>query len=195
MTKVVADITMSLDGYVTGPDPDVEHGLGHGGEPLHDWVMDPDDVDARELQTSFDRSGAVIMGRNLFDVVDAPEGWSDEMGYGAQHAGRPPFFVVTHSRPEAVRLQLDFTFVTGGVTAAVEQARPAAGEKDVFIMGGGDVIAQAIEAGVVDELNLHIAPMVVGDGVPLFRGLSLRQFRQSDVRVSRNANHVTYALD
>jgi dihydrofolate reductase len=194
MTKVVADITMSLDGYVTGPDPDVEHGLGHGGEPLHDWVMKPDDVDAQELQRSLDRSGAVVMGRNLFDVIDAPQGWNDDMGYGAQHAGRPPFFVVTHSRPPSVRLALDFTFVTDGVAAAVAQARPAAGEKDVFIMGGGAVIAQAIEVGLVDELNLHIAPMVVGDGAPLFRGVSLHQFRQTDVRVSRNATHITYVV-
>src|SRR5438552_1035820 len=111
MTKVVADITMSLDGYVTGPDPDLEHGLGHGGEPLHDWVMDSDDVDAQELQTAVDRSGAVVMGRNLFDVIDAPQGWSDEMGYGAQHAATPPYFVVTHAKPESLRLPLDFTFV------------------------------------------------------------------------------------
>src|SRR5688500_2371596 len=115
MTKVVADITMSLDGFVTGPDPGLESGLGRGGEPLHDWVMEGNDVDAAVLQLSMDESGSVVMGRRLFDVIDGPHGWSDDMGYGAGHAGAPPFFVVTHSAPKEIRLDLDFTFVTEGV--------------------------------------------------------------------------------
>ena len=102
MTKVIADITMSLDGFVTGPDPDLEHGLGHGGEPLHVWAFSDDEVDAAELKESTERSGAVVMGRRLFDIIDGPGGWNDEVGYGAEQVGTPPFFVVTHAKPETI---------------------------------------------------------------------------------------------
>jgi len=89
MTRVIADISMSLDGFVTGPDPDVEHGLGHGGEPLHTWAIDSDDeVDAKVLADATGLSGAVVMGRRLFGTIDGPKGWNDEMGYGA---GTPLF--------------------------------------------------------------------------------------------------------
>ena len=84
--STVADISMSLDGFVTGPDPDLDHGLGHGGEPLHTWAIDSDDeIDAEVLATR-PTSGAVVMGRRLFDIIDGPKGWNDEMGYGAAHA-------------------------------------------------------------------------------------------------------------
>lgn len=93
MTKVIADISMSLDGFVTGPDPDVDHGLGHGGEPLHTWAIESDDpVDAEVLRDATEQSGAVVMGRRLFDIIDGPKGWNDEMGYGADLAATPPFF-------------------------------------------------------------------------------------------------------
>ncbi|HEX9994943.1 MAG TPA: hypothetical protein VGB14_18605, partial [Acidimicrobiales bacterium] len=121
MTRVIADISISLDGFVTGPDPSNEQGLGAGGEALHEWALASDDeVDAAVLREAVERSGAVIMGRRLFDIVDGPGGWNDEMGYGAGLAATPPFFVVTHSPPAQVRLDLRFTFVTGGVAAAVE---------------------------------------------------------------------------
>ena len=192
MTKVVADITMSLDGFVTGPGADPQHGLGIGGEPLHDWVMQPDDVDTDVLREATEMSGAVVMGRRLFDVVDGPDGWNDEMGYGAGLAATPPFFVVTHSPPAQVRLGLRFTFVTEGPAAAVEQARPAAGDKAVFVMGGGDVIRQCLDAGVVDELRIHLAPIVLGAGTPLFEGSGRHEMVQRSVRVSTNATHVVY---
>ena len=191
---VVADITMSLDGYVTGPKPDLEHGLGHGGEPLHNWVMNDDPVDAAMLQRSVDRSGAVVMGRRTFDLVDGPHGWSDEMGYGAGHAAMPPIFVVTHEPPTSWRLGDRFRFATGGVGDAVAQARAAADDKDVVVMGGGDVIRQALDEGLVDELLLHIAPMVLGDGAPLFDGAQLRELEQVSVEVSPFATHVTYRV-
>jgi dihydrofolate reductase len=194
MTKVIADITMSLDGFVTGPDPDLEHGLGHGGEPLHEWAFSNDPVDAAQLSTGTERSGAVIMGRRLFDIIDSPLGWNDEVGYGAREAGSPPFFVVTHAAPETRRLELDFTFVTDGVASAIEQARKAAGSKDVVIMGGGDVIGQALDAALVDELRLHLAPIVLGDGTPLFNGVGRIEMRQTDVQISPHAAHLTYEL-
>ncbi len=194
MTKVIADITMSLDGFVTGPDPDLEHGLGHGGEPLHEWVFNDDEVDAQVLADSTERSGAVVMGRRLFDIVDGPGGWSDEVGYGAREVGKPPFFVVTHSKPESIRLALDFTFVTDGIASAIELARAAAGTKDVVVMGGGDVVRQCVDDGLADELVLHLAPIVLGAGTPLFEGAARRQLRQREVRVSTYATHLTYEV-
>lgn len=195
MTKVVADISMSLDGFVTGPDPDPEHGLGAGGEPLHIWAVESDsDVDRRVLREATEATGAVVMGRRLFDIVDGPHGWSDEMGYGAALATTPPFFVVTHSPPGAVRLGLRFTFVTDGIAAAVDQAGGAAGDKDVVVMGGADVVRQCVDLGLIDELRIHLAPILLGAGTPLFAGCSRRQLVQRSARVSPYATHLTYTL-
>jgi dihydrofolate reductase len=103
VTKVVADISMSLDGYVTGPDPDLEHGLGRGGEPLHTWAVDSGGgIDAEILREATAATGAVVMGRRLFDIVDGPHGWSDDMGYGAGLAATPPFYFSPHLRAERV---------------------------------------------------------------------------------------------
>src|SRR5439155_331577 len=139
-------------------------GLGDAPE-LHTWVMQQDAVDTEILERATAESGAVVMGRRLFDVVNAPDGWNEDMGYGADQTGTPPFFVVTHSPPRDVRLERElgmrFTFVSDLVTA-IDQARSAATHGDVVIMGGGDVIGQALEQGLVDELRLHLAPMVLG---------------------------------
>ena len=195
MTKVIADISMSLDGFVTGPDPGPASGLGRGGEALHDWAMCSDDeVDAAVLREATDRSGAVVMGRRLFDIIDGPHGWSDEVGYGAGLAATPPFFVVTHSPPAELRLGLSFTFVTGGMPAAIEQARAAAGDRDVVVMGGAAVVTQCLDQGLLDELHLHLAPIVLGAGTPLFAGCGRRLLVQRSVRTSPSATHLTYAL-
>ncbi|MFC4494385.1 dihydrofolate reductase family protein [Streptomyces ovatisporus] len=194
MAKVVADITMSLDGYVTGPDPGPEQGLGRGGEPLHAWVESDHEVDRDVLREIAEAPGAVVMGRRLFDVVDGPHGWSDEMGYGAEHSTRPRFFVATHTVPERVRLDLDFTFVTDGLASVMDQAKAAAGDKDVFVMGGGDVIRQCVDAGLADELIIHLAPIVLGAGTPLLVDCHHRRLVQRDVRISPNAVHLVYAL-
>ena len=195
MTKIVADITMSLDGYVTAPGADLEHGLGMDGEVLHDWALESEDpVDEEVLATATEQTGAVIMGRRLFDIVDAPAGWSDDMGYGAHHAAVPPVFVVTHTPPASVRLGPRFRFVPEGLGAAVEQARAAAGTKDVVIMGGGDVVGQSIAEGLIDELRLHLSPIVLGGGTPMFLPDVRRQFRQVEVKVSAYATHLRYEL-
>jgi dihydrofolate reductase len=192
--KVIADITLSLDGFVTGPGADLDHGLGDA-EHLHDWVFAQDAVDTEILEHATVSSGAVVMGRRLFDTVDAPNGWSDTMGYGAQQAATPPFFVVTHTAPIDVRLTrelgLRFTFVNG-LENAIDRARAAATHGHVVIMGGGDVIGQALEADLVDELRLHIAPMLLGGGTPLFRAGTRQHYRQGQVRPSSNAVHVVY---
>jgi dihydrofolate reductase len=194
MPKVIADITMSLDGYVAPPATDSPHDVGDVDE-LQTWVMDQDPVDTETLERATAATGAVVMGRRLFDIVDAPGVWTKDGGYGAQFAGTPPFFVVSHSAPQDVRLErevgLRFTFVNG-VTTAVEQARAAAGDGHVVIMGGGDVIGQAIEQGLVDELHLHLAPMLLGGGTPLFRAGTRQMYRQREVRPSSNAVHLVY---
>jgi dihydrofolate reductase len=194
MPKVIADISMSLDGFVTGDGADEQHGLGDAPE-LHTWVMQQDAVDTEILEQSTAQSGAVVMGRRLFDVVNGPDGWNEEMGYGADKAGTPPFFVLTHSPPHEVRLErqlgMRVTFVSDLVTA-IDQARAAATHGDVVIMGGGDVVGQALEQGLVDELRLHLAPMVLGGGTPLFKPGTRQMYRQRDVRPSRNAVHLTY---
>jgi dihydrofolate reductase len=203
MTRIVADITASLDGYVTGPNAGPGNGLGDGGEPLHRWVFAGDPEDERILQASTERSGAVIMGRNLFDVIDAPDGWSDELGYGAHEVGRPPFFVVTSTPPGQRRLtNLDFTFVTPGRAAAVERARAAAEQRseaagrdlDVVLMGGGALVGSAVSAGLVDAFILHLSPIILGGGDPLFRDPVRRELVQREVVVTPYATHLTYDL-
>jgi dihydrofolate reductase len=194
MPKVIADITMSLDGYVTGPGADEQHGLGDAPE-LHAWVMQRDAVDDEILEQSTEASGAVVMGRRLFDVVNGPDGWNEDMGYGADQTGTPPFFVVTHSPVEDVRLErelgMSVTFA-GDLISAIDQARAAATHGHVVIMGGGDVIGQALEQGLVEELRLHLAPMLLGGGTPLFKTGTRQMYQQRDVRPSQNAVHITY---
>ncbi|CAN7228093.1 dihydrofolate reductase family protein [Knoellia sp. LjRoot47] len=194
MTHVVADISVSLDGFVTGPGAGPDNGLGDGAEGLHAWVFSGDDVDRAVLEEATVATGAVVMGRHLFDVIDGPHGWNDEVGYGAGHAAKPAFFVVTSSEPESVRLadSHDFTFVLDGPAAAVEQARSVAGDKDVYVMGGGEVVRGCLDAGVVDRLSLHVSPLVLGAGTSLFEGSVPRTLVQREVRVSPHAVHVTY---
>ena len=194
MSKVIADITMSLDGYVAPPSADSREGVGDVDE-LQTWVMDQDPVDTEILERATAATGAVVLGRRLFDIVDRPGVWTKDMAYGAQPAGKLPFFVVTHSVPRDVRLErelgLQFSFVND-LTAAIDQARIAATDGHVVIMGGGDVIGQAIEKGLVDELHLHLSPMLLGGGTPLFRAGTREKYRQREVRHSTNAVHLTY---
>lgn len=170
MSRVVGDITISLDGFVTGPGADPEHGLGRGAEDLHAWVWSGDATDRAVLEEATAQTGAVVMGRALF--------------------------VVTSSEPDTVRLASthDLTFVLDGPAAAVGLARPAAGERDVVVMGGAAVIRGCLEAGLLDELRLHLAPVVLGAGTSLFDGATHRVLVQRDVRVSPNATHLTYVV-
>lgn len=204
MTRIVADISMSLDGYVTGPSPGPDNGLGEGGDALHAWAFSDDPQDRRIMSESTARSGAVILGRNLFDVVDGPGGWNDEVGYGAREVGKPAFIVVTGSPPESVRLtDLDWTFITTGVHDAVATARQRAEEAssdsgqdlDVFVMGGGAVIGSALAAGLLDALTVHLAPVVLGGGTPLFtRDTPRTLLTQRSVIQTSAATHLTYEV-
>lgn len=201
MTRIIADISFSLDGLVTGPDPRPDNGLGTGGEALHTWAFSDDPDDRRLLRESTSRSGAVVLGRRLFDIVDGPQGWNDDTGYGAGEVGTPAFVVVTSSPPESVRrADLDWTFVTTGLTDAVgaarERAEAASAERgtdlDVVLMGGGATIGSALDAGLLDVLRVHLAPVVLGTGTPLFTGGSRRTLVQRSVLTTPNATHLTY---
>jgi dihydrofolate reductase len=201
MTRVIADISVSLDGFVTGPDPGPDSGLGTGGEALHTWAFSDDPEDRRLLREATARSGAVVLGRRLFDLVDGPNGWNDETGYGAGEVGKPAFVVVTSTPPESVRLtDLDWTFVTSGLSDAVAAARERAEaasstsgqDLDVVLMGGGATIGSALAAGLVDELRLHLAPVVLGAGTPLFTGGASRTLVQRSVMQTSTATHLTY---
>lgn len=201
MTRIIADISVSLDGFVTGPDPGPGNGLGTGGEALHTWAFSDDPDDNKILREATARSGAVILGRRLFDLVDGPEGWNDETGYGAGEVGRPAFVVVTSSPPESVRLtDLDWTFVTTGLPDAVSAARERAEQAsadadedlDVVIMGGGATIGSALHAGLVDVLTLHLAPVVLGAGTPLFPGGAPCTLAQRSVTATSTSTHLTY---
>jgi dihydrofolate reductase len=196
MTKVFAGITTSVDGYITGPDDGPGKGLGEGGERLHYWVFggpwtydaeprgEPKGEDAAWLEEMSSQVGAVVGGRWTYE---AARHWGDKNPWGI------PFFIVTH-RPEEEPEGGEFTFVDG-VEAAVERAKEAAGDKHVHVMGGADVIRQALQAGLVDELSIIIAPVVLGGGKHLFEGFSESlELEHLGVRQSPFATFIDYRV-
>jgi dihydrofolate reductase len=128
----------------------------------------------------------------MFDIVDGPHGWTDEMGYGAREAATPPVLVVTRVPPDTVRLADRFTFVVDGLASAVSKAVAMAEDRDVVLMGGATLIRSALAGGLLDELRLHLAPVLLGAGTPLFTGGPPRTLRQIHVRPSGHATHLTY---
>jgi dihydrofolate reductase len=165
MAKVIAGITMSLDGYITGPNDRAGAGLGEGGERLHYWVFggpwtydsprgSPVGADKTYLDEVFASAGAWVIGRTMHVVVD---GWGDDPGFGI------PVFVVSHRPRETVaKGDTTFEFVTGGIVDALARAHAAAAGKNVIVMGGADLLRQYLEAGLVDEFTLTIAPVLLG---------------------------------
>lgn len=194
--QVIVDITMSLDGYVTAPGAGIEHGLGIDGEPLHEWVFAgaPEDDAIRDEMAA--RTGAVIMGRRLFDVIDGPLGWNESIGYGADLNAQPPVFVLTHQPPRTWRLGDRFTFVTDGPRSALDQARAAAGEKDVVVMGGAAVCHEFLAAGLADVLSIHLAPIILGGGTRLFPAHDAKRLRLEPIGVVSiaTAHHLSYRV-
>jgi dihydrofolate reductase len=196
MSRVRIHISVSADGYVAGPNQSEENPLGEAGERLHDWIvalrawraphgLEGGEVNAsnavvEELQANI---GAEIMGRGKFGGGPGPWGEDPWPGWwGEDPPFHMPVFVLTHHQREPLTLSdTTFTFVTDGIEAALEQARAAAGEKDVLIGGGADVINQYLAAGHVDELELHVVPLLLGGGARLFEGigpdLELEQLR------------------
>ena len=196
MSGLRVDISVSADGYVAGPNQSEENPLGEAGERLHDWVvalrawraphgLEGGEVDASNagVEKAQANIGAEIMGRGKFGGGPGPWGEDPWPGWWGED---PPFhmpaFVLTHHQREPLTLSdTTFTFVTDGIKAALEQARAAAGEKDVLIGGGADVINQYLAAGHVDELELHVVPLLLAGGARLFEGigpdLELEQIR------------------
>jgi dihydrofolate reductase len=196
MTKVIAGITTSVDGYITGPDDGPAKGLGQGGERLHYWVFggpwsyaeeargEATGEDAAWLSDLMSRIGATVAGRWTYE---AARHWGDK------NPSEFPLFIVTH-RPEEQPPGDEFVFVDG-VEAAVERAREAAGDKDVNIMGGAETIRQALEAGLVDELTIIVAPVILGGGKHLFEGFSKSlELEHIGVRQSPFATFVDYRV-
>jgi dihydrofolate reductase len=196
MTKVLAGITTSVDGYIAGPNDGPGKGLGEGGERLHHWVFggpwtyeggtrgEPTGEDAAWLEDAVSRVGAVVGGRWTYEAANH---WGDENPWGL------PVFIVTH-RPEEEPEGGPFTFVSG-VEDAVERAKAAAGDKDVTVMGGADVIRQALEAGLVDELSIIVAPVVLGGGKRLFDGFTRSlELEHIGVRQSPFATFIDYRV-
>jgi dihydrofolate reductase len=196
MTKVIAGITTSVDGYITGPDDGPAKGLGQGGERLHYWVFggpwsyaeeargEATGEDAAWLSDLMSRIGATVAGRWTYE---AARHWGDK------NPSEFPLFIVTH-RPEEQPPGDEFVFVNG-VEAAVERAREAAGDKDVNIMGGAETIRQALEAGLVDELTIIVAPVILGGGKHLFEGFSKSlELEHIGVRQSPFATFVDYRV-
>jgi dihydrofolate reductase len=197
MSQVIVDISVSLDGYVTGPNVGLDNGLGDNGMALHDWVFHGNDADRAVLDAAFEETGAVVQGRNLFDIIDGPGGWSEEMGYGAKPTGEvnPPIFVVTHTPPEKTRLGDRFRFV-GSPAEAVTRGLEVADGKDVVVMGGGQICHEVLAAGLADVLRLHVATVVLGDGTRLFpaepaTGLKLEL---TEAVSTPSAQHLTYRI-
>jgi dihydrofolate reductase len=196
MGKVIAGITTSVDGYVAGPNDGPGCGLGEGGERLHHWVFGgpwtydhlPEGgatgEDQEWLQEAMAGLGAVVAGRWTYEAADH---WGDTNPWGV------PFFIVTH-RPEEQPSGDDFVFVDG-LGEAVEQAKAAAGDKHVHVMGGADVIRQALAAGLVDELSIIVAPVVLGGGKGLFDGFDRRvELEHVGVRQSPFATFIDYRV-
>ncbi|WP_323101957.1 dihydrofolate reductase family protein [Intrasporangium sp. YIM S08009] len=169
MSRVVFDISLSLDGFVTAAPQSAEEPLGPGGEQLHGWLVDHD-----YLERAVADLGAVITGRTNYD--HAVPSWGPD---GPSGDARRPVFVLTHEPPDpgAVPEGGVYTFVTDGLESALDQARAAAEGRTVTVMGGADVGRQYLAAGLVDELSLHVAPLLFGSGTAMFKGLDVGQVR------------------
>jgi dihydrofolate reductase len=201
MGKVQLDITMSLDGFVAGPNDGPELGLGEGGERLHEWVVrlaswrEPHGLEGGEtnsssevLEEGLQSAGAIVLGKRMFDNA---KGWGENPPF------HKPVFVVTHTEREPLARDggTTFTFVTDGVESAVRQAKAAAGDKDVSVAGGASVAQQCLRAGLLDEVQIHVAPLLLGGGIRLFDDDG-EQFELEATRVidSPGVTHLRYRV-
>jgi dihydrofolate reductase len=201
MGKVVLDMSMSLDGIGAGPNPSEEDRMGAGGERLHEWFpfYDPEqestagvpaagEADARMVRELFAATGAVVLGKRTFDLGLEPWG------------GTPfpvPCFVLTHeARDDLVTATGTFAFVTDGVESAVHRAQAAAGDKDVLVMGGPTAAQQAVRAGLVDEIAIHMVPVLLGAGSRLFEHLAPEavELERIELIASPQATHLRFRV-
>jgi dihydrofolate reductase len=213
MSRFRCDISISLDGYVAGPNQSEENPLGEGGEGLHDWVVslaawreshrkEGGEVNesTRIVEEARENVGAAVMGRNMFGPVGGGD-WGDEQWNG-WWGDDPPFhydvFILTHHPRDSVEMKggTTFHFVTDGIERALERAREAANGKDVMLLGGAQTINQYLAAGLLDELELHLVPVLLGGGARLFDNLGGADVRLELVRAveAPGVTHVKYRL-
>jgi dihydrofolate reductase len=212
MTKVTCDLSMSLDGYVAGPNQTLEEPLGQGGERLHEWAFrlkafrEQHGMEGGELGPDndilvewLDSNGAVVMGRRMFSGGAGP--WESDPNADAWWGDDPPFhvpvFILTHHPREPVEKAggTSYTFVTDGLEAALELARAAAGDKDVQLGGGASVVQQALKEGLLDELNVHLVPVLLGNGgVRLLDDLDPAELELTTVQESPHVTHLRYRV-
>jgi dihydrofolate reductase len=193
MGKVFADHSMSLDGFSAGPNVRIDNGMGDGGEALHEWMFHDGGKTGHRgevLEDLFGTTGAVVVGRHTFDLGEKP--------WGENPAFHRPVFVVTH-RPRAMVTKqggTTYTFVTEGLEAAVAQARATAGERDVVVLGGATVIQQCLRQGLLSELRLHVAHLVLGGGTSLFGDAAAATFALERTRLidAEGVSHLTFRV-
>jgi dihydrofolate reductase len=198
MTKTICHMSISIDGFVAGPNQDRENPLGVGGRQVHTWHIGDElhEADVRVRDDLMTPRGAVVMGRNMFGPIrgewdeDWRGWWGDEPPYHA------PVFVLTHHPHDPIEMQggTTFFFVTDGFEAAFQQAREAAGDREVRIAGGASTARQALAAGVIDELTLDVAPVVLGAGERLFEGVADPGLEPIEVVHSPHATHIRYRV-
>jgi dihydrofolate reductase len=191
MGKVMSGISMSLDGFVTGPKVDRSQQLGEGGNVLFRWLTEPTPEDAAVLGEMVDEVGALVMGRLSYDLAEGEGGWGD-----GGPAGPAPCFVLTHEppAPETVRAPDVFTFVTDGIESAVAQAKSVAGDKVVGVHGAS-AAQQCLAAGLLDEIQIHLAPVLLGSGTRLFEHLGGQiQLSRQRVVETANATHLLFTV-
>jgi dihydrofolate reductase len=194
MSKVTCDMGMSIDGYVAGPNQSRENPLGEGAETvLHSWMFDEPEAHRAELDAIVD-AGAFIMGRNMFGPIrgewdEAWRGW-----WGEDPPYHAPVFVLTHHPHEPIPMEggTTFHFVADGIESALAQAREVAGDRNVSVAGGASTVNQYLAIGAIDELRLHIAPIVFGRGERLFEGLGPIALEAVAVTGNERVTHVTY---
>jgi dihydrofolate reductase len=169
MGKVTTSFSMSLDGFIAGPNPGVEHPLGEGGERLHRWMfsIDPGNSgrNAEIVAIATGDLGAVVMGNRMYVCGDAP--WGDAAPYQA-----PTFIVTHHPRETVMRKGVPMRFVTDGFQSAFDQAKAAAGDGAILVAGGANIVQQAFNAGLLDEIQIQLIPVLFGAGRRLFENLT-----------------------
>jgi dihydrofolate reductase len=213
MGRVVVDISTSLDGYVAGPNQSLDDPLGEGGDQLHEWAFalrafrEPHGMSGGEtgpvndlLDEGIQATGATIMGRHMYSGGQGP--WEDDPNADGWWGDNPPFhhpvFVLTHHARERLAKEggTSFTFVTAGIATALEQARDAAGDKDVAIGGGAEAIQQFLRAGLVDELQIHVVPVLLGGGARLLERVDPDdvELEATSVMESAGVAHLRYKV-
>lgn len=189
MATVICDMSMSLDGYVTGPNDSRENPFGDGAGMLHDWLFkDPTEEEKGLLQEAVDNTATIVMGRTSFDKNEGEGGWGD-----GGPLGDTPVFVVTHNAPTKT-YPAAYRFVTDGVKSAIEQAKEVAGDK-VVGLHGATVMQQGLPLGLVDEIIVHIIPVLIGGGTRLFDTLPAgMELERVNAIVTPSATHLRYRV-